>query len=39
MLAVFADGKMTRDLGGDLRTAEFANAIIEMIGSATSAEA
>src|SRR6187455_866218 len=37
MLAVFADGKMTKDLGGDLRTAEFANAIIEKINSGASA--
>lgn len=37
MLAVFADGKMTKDLGGDLRTAEFANAIIEKIRAEASA--
>ncbi len=29
LLATFAAGQMTRDLGGTLRTAEFANAIIE----------
>lgn len=39
LLAVFADGQMTKDLGGDLRTAEFANAIIDKITSGTAAAA
>jgi len=39
LLATFADGNMTRDLGGSLRTAEFANAIIERIDAGTAAAA
>ncbi len=40
LLAAFADGQMTKDLGGSLRTAEFGNAIIErMHATEKSAEA
>src|SRR6188768_848125 len=38
LFKVFEEGKtITRDLGGNARTAEFANAIIEKIGSGSSA--
>ncbi len=39
MLAVFADGHMTKDLGGDLHTAEFANEIIEKMRAGATAAA
>jgi isocitrate dehydrogenase (NAD+) len=37
LLATFNDGIKTRDLGGDARTAEFANAIIDRIPSGATA--
>lgn len=37
LLATFRDGVKTRDLGGEARTAEFANAIIERIGTGATA--
>lgn len=39
MLGVFADGHMTKDLGGDLHTAEFANEIIEKMRAGATAAA
>ena len=37
LLATFRDGVKTRDLGGEARMAEFANAIIERIGTGATA--
>lgn len=39
MLGAFADGHMTKDLGGDLHTAEFANEIIEKMRAGATAAA